>query len=124
MSRQHAFTDPISRARCLSLITFRRDGTPVATPVWFNVIDGRIFVTTPSDTGKVKRIKNNPRVELAPCTQRGKVTGPTTAGSARILSPGETEPVLKAKRRRYLTARLIQMLPSNRDQIGIEITAG
>ncbi|MEY4224475.1 MAG: hypothetical protein RIS33_1409 [Actinomycetota bacterium] len=123
MNHQHPLTDSIAKARCLSLTTFKRDGTPVATPVWFNVIDGKIYVTTGADAWKVKRIKNNPRVEFATCTQRGKVTGPTIAGSARILSPEETAPVLTAKRRRYLTARLIQMLPSNRNQIGIEIVA-
>jgi PPOX class probable F420-dependent enzyme len=124
MNPEHTLTDPIARARCLSLTTFKRDGTPIATPVWFNVIDGRIYVTTSADTGKLKRIRNNPRVEFATCTQRGKVTGPTTAGTARILSPEETEPVLKAIRRRYRTARLIQMLPSKRNQIGIEIIGG
>ena len=124
MSHQHAFFDSIARARCLSLTTFKRDGTPVATPVWFNVIDGKICVTTTVDAWKVKRIRNNPRVELATCTQRGKVTGPTIAGSARLLSREETEPVLAAKRRRYLTARLIEMVPRNRNQIGIEIIAG
>jgi PPOX class probable F420-dependent enzyme len=124
MNHQHAFTDSIATARCLSLTTFKRDGTPVATPVWFNVIDGKIYVTTPADAWKVKRIRNNPGVELATCTQRGKVTGPTIAGSARLLSPEETERVLEAKRRRYRTARLIQMLPSNRHQIGIEIIVG
>ncbi len=124
MNHQHALTDSIAKARCLSLTTFKRDGTPVATPVWFNVIDGKIYITTAADAWKVKRIRNNPRVEFATCTQRGKVTGPTIAGSARLLSSEETEPVLKAKRRRYRTARLIQMLPSNRNQIGIEIIAG
>lgn len=77
-------------------------------------------MTTTADVGKVKRIRNNPRVEFAACTQRGKVTGPFTAGTSRILSPEETESVLVAKRCRYRTARLVQMLPSHRNQIGIE----
>lgn len=124
MNPEHTLTDPVTRARCLSLTTFKRDSTPIATSVWFNVIDGRICVTTSADAGKLKRNKNNPGVEFATCTQRVKVTGPTTAGTTRILSPEETEPVLKAKRRRYRAARLIQMLPSNRNQIGIEIVGG
>lgn len=124
MNNQKTVTDSVAGARCLSLTTFKRDGAPVATPVWFNVIDGRIYVTTATDSGKVKRVKNNPLVEVASCTQSGKVAGPTIVGTARILSPEETEPVLRAKRRRYRTARLIQMLPSNRNQIGIEIIVG
>ena len=124
MTYQPGTVDRIVNARCLALTTFKRDATPVTTPVWFNVIDGRIYVTTTADAGKVKRIRNNPRVEFATCTQRGKVIGSTFTGTARVLSPAETEPVLRAKRRRYRTSRLIQMLPGNRDQIGIEIVFG
>lgn len=119
-------SDPIAavaRARCLSLTTFKRDGTPVSTPIWFNVIDGKIFVTTPASSWKVKRIGNNPRVQFATCTQRGKVTGPVFSGTARVVSSAELVPVLRAKRHRYLSARFIQLLPGARDQAGIEIVA-
>jgi PPOX class probable F420-dependent enzyme len=114
-------TEAIARAKCISLTTFKRDGTPVATPIWFNIIDGKVLLTTPAASWKVKRIRNNPRVEFATCTQRGKVTGPLLTGSARLLSDDELPPVLKAKRRRYFSARFIQLLPSARDQIGIEV---
>ncbi|MFM8238572.1 MAG: PPOX class F420-dependent oxidoreductase [Actinomycetota bacterium] len=112
----------VARAKCLALTTFKRDGTPVVTPIWFNVIDGRIVVTTPASSWKVKRVANNPKVTFATCTQRGKVTGPTFTGTARVLPKGELGPVLTAKRRRYLSARFIQLLPSARDQVAIEIT--
>ncbi len=69
----------------------------------------------------VKRIRSNPQVEFATCTQRGKVTGPVFTGTARIISAEELAPVLKARRRRYLSARFIQLLPSARDQVGIEV---
>lgn len=117
--------DPIAavaKARCIALTTFRRDGTPVSTPVWLNVLDGKIMVTTPATAAKVKRITNDPRVEFAACTQRGKVTGPVFSGTARVISDAELGPVLKAKRRRYFTARFIQLMPSARDQVGLEIT--
>lgn len=123
MSATSNAIESVSSARCLSLSTFKRDGTAVATPVWFNVIGGKIYITTPSASWKVKRIRANPRVEFARCSQRGKVTGPVFRGTARIIGPTELDSVLKAKRRRYLTARFIQMLPSARDQVGIEVVA-
>ena len=120
-----ASPDPIAAvatARCIALTTFRRDGTPVVTPVWFNVIDDRILVTTPRSAWKVQRISRDSRVEYATCTQRGKVTGPVFTGRARILPDSEIAPVLAAKRRRYPTARIIQLFGKARDQVGIEIT--
>src|SRR2546422_8533574 len=50
------------------LVTFRRDGTPVATPVWAAVAGQRVFLRAERNSGKVKRLRNNPRALLAPCT--------------------------------------------------------
>jgi general stress protein 26 len=55
----------------LSLTTYRRDGTPVSTPVWFVEEDGRLFVTTTADSYKAKRLRRNPAAMVAPCTARG-----------------------------------------------------
>lgn len=106
--------------KCISLITFKRDGSRVATPIWLNVINDRIYVTTESTSWKLKRVTNNPRVEFAACTQRGKVTGPVFTGTARVLSKSEIDPVLVAKKRRYFLFRIIQLFRS--DQVAIEIT--
>lgn len=106
--------------KCISLITFKRDGSRVATPIWLNVINDRIYVTTESTSWKLKRVTNNPRVEFAACTQRGKVTGPVFTGTARVLSKSEIDPVLAAKKRRYFLFRIIQLFRS--DQVAIEIT--
>ncbi|MDH6286868.1 PPOX class F420-dependent oxidoreductase [Rhodococcus sp. NM-2] len=57
----------------VSLTTFRRSGVPVSTPVWIARDGDALVVTTPEDSGKVKRLRNNPRVELRPCSRRGKV---------------------------------------------------
>jgi PPOX class probable F420-dependent enzyme len=71
----------------ISLTTFRKNGTAVATPVWFGEQDDQLYVMTRSDSGKYKRIRNNPQVQVAPCTVRGKITGPEFAASAQILPP-------------------------------------
>lgn len=110
----------ISRSKCISLTTFNRDGTRVATPIWFNVMNGKVYVTTEPSAWKVKRIANNPSVEFAVCTQRGKVTGRTFSGTARVLAPVELATVIAAKKRRYTTFRLIHLFKKN--QVAIEIT--
>ena len=120
MNHQPPSIGEIKSSKCISLTTFKRDGTKVSTPIWFNVIDGKIYVTTEPSAWKVKRIANNPNVEFAVCTQRGKVTGKTFAGTARILGPVELAAVIAAKKRRYLSFRLIHLF--KKDQVAIEIT--
>lgn len=63
----------LARSKYVRLTTFRRDGTPVATPVWVIGDGDRVLVVTDTATGKVKRIRHTPRVLLAPCDGRGKV---------------------------------------------------
>ena len=59
----------------LSLTTYRRDGTPVSTPVWFVEDEGRLFVTTAADSYKAKRLRQNSTAIVAPCTARGVLKG-------------------------------------------------
>ena len=67
--------EKLARGRYLSLTTFRRDGTPVATPVWVARQGDELVVYTARSSGKVKRLRNNNRVLLAPCNMRGRVNG-------------------------------------------------
>jgi uncharacterized protein len=71
--------------RYLSLTTFRKTGKAVPTPVWFAGDDMRIFVWTNAGSGKVKRLRNNRNVSLAPCTYNGRVLGPEIDACAEIL---------------------------------------
>lgn len=90
----------------LSLITLRKNGAPVPTPVWFGEKNDKLYVMTRSDSGKYKRIKNNPHVRIAPCTVRGKITGPEFAAFARIL-PEQDWPWARATvRQKYWLARI------------------
>jgi hypothetical protein len=73
------------------LTTFRKNGLGVNTPVWFAEQAGRLYVKTRNDSGKYKRIRNNPRVRVAPCTMRGKITGPEFPAKARIFSARRME---------------------------------
>lgn len=80
---------PFADARYLNLETYRRTGQPVATPVWFVVDRGVIYVYTLADAGKVKRIRNNPRVRIAPCDARGGLKGAWVEAAARIVDERE-----------------------------------
>ena len=90
----------------ISLGTFRKNGVKIATPVWFGEDGDMLYVMTRSDMGKTKRIRNNAQVTIAPCTIRGKVTGPEVAALARILPPEEHARARQTINRKYLLARL------------------
>ncbi len=69
----------------VSLATFRKTGVEVRTPVWIAAHGSRYYVFSAGDAGKVKRIRNNSRVRLAPCDVRGKLRGDWIEGHASIV---------------------------------------
>jgi uncharacterized protein len=80
--------DHLAGKHCL-VVSFRRSGEPVPTPVWFGRRDGRVYFRSEERVGKVKRIRANPRVLVAPCDSRGKPVGSAAEGRARILPANE-----------------------------------
>ena len=70
----------------ISLTTFKRDGTPVSTPVWVAGDDGRLLVHSAADSWKVRRIRRDGHVRVAPCDMRGNVRGEAVDGEAKILA--------------------------------------
>jgi uncharacterized protein len=96
----------IHNQKYISLITFRKNGAGVATPVWFGEDGGKLYVMTRSDMGKTKRVRNNPQVKVAPCTIRGKVRGPEFGARARILPREEHAHARQTINRKYWMARL------------------
>jgi len=94
----------LATERYVLLTTFRKNGQAVATAVWIAALaDGSLGFTTGGDSGKVKRIRNSPRVLLQPCDVRGRVaTGSTaTEATARVVKGAECAPVTKAIRKKY-----------------------
>lgn len=89
----------------LNLTTFRKDGTSVITPVWFalDAENQKVYLmsSVKKSGGKVKRIRNNPQVEVAPATISGKSLGPAIAAKARILSAEEELPARIHLNRKY-----------------------
>lgn len=76
----------------VSLVTFRRSGEPVATPVWITREGDALAVITPEGTGKLKRLRNDPRVTLTPCDRRGRIRpgAPTVGGVATVADDPAT----------------------------------
>ena len=82
--------ESLAREKYILLTTFRRDGAGVGTPVHVAVEGDQAYFRTWDTTWKLKRIRNNPEVEVAPSTFRGEPTGPVIRARARILAGGES----------------------------------
>ncbi|HKN32189.1 MAG TPA: PPOX class F420-dependent oxidoreductase [Terriglobales bacterium] len=95
----------LKNQKYILLTTFRKNGVPVRTPVWFAEQDGKLYVFTNPTSGKVKRTRNNPEVRIAPSTIRGKVTGPEFAAKATILPPEEWPAARRMMERKYWLMR-------------------
>jgi PPOX class probable F420-dependent enzyme len=89
------------RQKTILLETRKRDGTWVATPVSLAIDAGHAYFRTYNTAGKHKRLRNFPDVRVAPCTMRGKATGPAVAATARLLDGAEAEQARSALARRY-----------------------
>lgn len=98
----------LSRGSYLLFTSFRRDGTPVPTPVWVGRDGDELIVWSQANAGKVKRVRNNPTVELAACDLRGKPRGETVKGAARILDADASERGRTLLKRKYgISGRLV-----------------
>jgi PPOX class probable F420-dependent enzyme len=93
--------ESLTKPRFASLTTWRRNGTAVSTPVWIAVSEKKAYVMS-RGPGKVKRIRNNPAVTIAPCTIRGRVRGTELRAVARVVGT-DCPPmhVRRALRRKY-----------------------
>jgi PPOX class probable F420-dependent enzyme len=104
--------------QCINLETYKKTGQPVATPVWFTIDGDRLFVVTRSDTGKVKRLRNNEVVRVMPCGMRGEPKGEWVGAKARFATPEETETALKQRSKKYgFKAKIAGLFSSGRGEL-------
>jgi uncharacterized protein len=109
----------------MSLTTFRKNGDAVSTPVWFAQDGGRLVMLTFEKAGKVKRLRHNNTVEVAPCDVRGKVKGDKVTAKARFLSSEEGKKANQLLSRKYgIQKRLFGLMNmfSKQQPIFLEIT--
>ncbi|MFD8209426.1 PPOX class F420-dependent oxidoreductase [Streptomyces sp. NPDC059695] len=95
--------EEVRRSRYISLTTFRKNGTGVPTPVWHAVEDGELYVLSRDDAWKVKRLRNDPRVEVAVCDLRGNVAegAERYAGTGRLVEGEELRRIRRLLYRKY-----------------------
>jgi hypothetical protein len=107
--------DALKAAKYISFGTYRKDGTLVSTPTWIVPFrEGYAFTTEPG-SNKTKRLARDPRVVVAPCNVRGRVSegASTFTGKGELLEGSAINEVQKAVRQKYgLTALLIVVVPS------------
>ena len=111
-SKLQQFTDQ----KYLNLETYRKDQTPVQTPVWFIIENDQIYITTKETTGKVKRLRNNQNGRIAVCSMKGDIKGNwINVGLERINEDSDVEKIVKLRKKKYgFSARLISMFTSQK----------
>ena len=121
--------DEIGRSRYVSLTTYRKDGTGVATPVWHVVNGGELLVVSDAGAWKVKRIRRNSRVVVTVCDVRGRIApgAPSAEGTARLLDAADTQTGRKLLAGKYFLSRMGNWLTRilrlrRRPVIGIAVT--
>lgn len=99
-----------SRQRYVNLESFRKNGQGIRTPLWFVEAQGVLYMRTPAQSAKVKRIRNNPRVRIVPSDMRGNPKGVWIDGEATLIEAAEAEWVNQLVKRKYgLLKRLIDI---------------
>ena len=120
--------DRLAAGQYVAVITYRKDGTAVTTPVWVSRDGDQLFVWTQADSGKVKRIRNRGHIMVAPCDARGRLQGVPVDAAARILDdPAEVDRVQKLHHRKYGVVFQVfraagRIVRRGRGYVAIEIT--
>lgn len=112
----------LAEGKVLSLTTMKKDGTGVATPVWLVREGDSLLVTTQASSAKVRRIRNDPHVLLAPCDARGRLKGEQVAGLAVLQDAEETVRITALIRKRYGFLGWMLTRRGSDDRMGIRIT--
>ena len=111
-SRFNQFIDQ----KYLSLETYKRDNTPIQTPVWFVTDKEQFYITTKETTGKVKRLRNNQNARIAVCSMKGDIKSNwVDVGLEKISEESDVEKIIKLRKKKYgFSARLISMFTSQK----------
>lgn len=117
--------DAILKAQYVAFTTYRRDGTPVVTPVWAAAEGDSLFIFSNPNAGKVKRVRTSSRATVAPCTATGTITGAALPAEAYLLSDDQMPKVWKLLVKKYgIAARLFVAYDALRSLVGKTRAAG
>ena len=102
----------------INLETYKKDGTPIRTPVWFVIDTDLIYVITRDSTGKVKRLRNNQDVRIVPCSFKGEANNEWVKGEAVMITGEEADKAIKLRKKKYgMFARLIGIFTSQKGNL-------
>ena len=119
--------EDLGAGKYIAVTTFKKDGTPIATPVWVVRRNHELLILTQSDSGKVKRLRSNPSVLVAPCDARGRLKAEAVPGTALLQDETQTHLTASLIQHRYgFMGRMIGWLNEMRrgsdEHVGITIT--
>ena len=102
----------------INLETYKKDGTPIRTPVWFVIDNDLIYVITRDSTGKVKRLRNNQDVRIVPCSFKGEPKNEWIKAKAENITGDEADNAIKLRKKKYgISARLIGLFTSQKGNL-------
>ena len=102
----------------INLETYKNDGTPIKTPVWFVIDNDLIYVITRDSTGKVKRLKNNQDVQIVSCSFKGEPKNEWIKGKAEKITGKEADTAIKLRKKKYgMFARLSGIFTSQKGNL-------
>ena len=102
----------------INLETYKKDGTPVRTPVWFVIDNYLIYVITRDSTGKVKRLENNQDVQIVSCSFKGEPKNEWIKGKVEKITGEKANIVIKLRKKKYgMSARLIGLFTSQKGNL-------
>ena len=117
--------ETLAKAKYIALTTFRKDGTPVSTPVWLIREGDTLLVTTQGSSGKAKRLRINGQVTVAPSTSRGTPKGEAVPASATLVDAADSARITSLIAKKYgLLGKFLTRRGDAADRVGIVIRLG
>ena len=108
-NNNHNNLKSFEKGKYINIQTYKKNGLPISTPVWFIIKDNRIFFRTSQNSGKIKRIRNNNNIKFALCDIRGKIKGESFDGIAKIENDPNNVILSQINKKYGLSSRLMKI---------------
>jgi len=109
LNKNYNNLEAFEKAKYINIQTYKKNGHPISTPVWFIIKDNKIFFRTSHNSGKIKRIRNNNNVKFALCDIRGKIKGEWYEGIAKIESDSDNSILSQINKKYGISSRLMKI---------------
>ncbi|HJU59882.1 MAG TPA: PPOX class F420-dependent oxidoreductase [Nitrososphaeraceae archaeon] len=109
MNKNYNYLETFEKAKYINIQTYKKNGYPILTPVWFIIRDNKIFFRTSHNSGKIKRIRINNNVKFALCDIRGKIKGEWHEGIAKIEDDSNNIILSQIDKKYGISSRLLKI---------------